>query len=588
MGICSEAEARSRKHVCPPKLRETAMSTTVRPPNAVKPSVRKSSSDGSIRTTMRPAKKRISLGGVALLSIIVGGVAYGAWYGMSSLRTSGDSTDSMFFTVVRRSFPVIEEVKGELKAAITTEIRSKVDGRTSIVWVIDEGATVEKGDLLVRLASDQIEERISKEEATEASAIAGLEAAEKDLDILIDQNKSDVRKAALLVEVAETELKKYVEGDAIKELMDAELEIERAAQQHERAKLDYEAAKSLRDQKFITESEFLRDEFAVSEADRAGDKAKLSLRILQDYAHPQELRKRDSDVAEATQDLARVKKSTLAKEAQKRADVAARRANLLNTQAQLNKFRRQLEYTEIRAPTPGLVIYNTGHRHNPRKVEVGVEVYEQQAIVTLPDPRVMVVSVRIHEAKTNRIKLGQKVNIEIEGIPDRIFTGEITKIAPLADSSNKWLNPDLKEYETEITLDPTDADLKPGVTARTEILIAQVENVLCVPPQAVFSKSGLHYVFRKDGNRVEPVEVTIGMSSTDYVEVSSGLGKGDRIALAVSDDDKRMLPNLERPRGAALSSVRNGKPARAQAGASKDRDRGMKGKRTGASHRRSG
>lgn len=566
------------------------MSTTVRPPNTVKPSVRKSPDGGPIRTTARPAKKRVSLGGIVLLLVIVSGVVFGAWFGLSSLWTDGDSTDSMFFTVERRSFPVIEEVKGELKAAVTTEIRSKVDGRTSIVWVIDEGSSVEKDDLLVRLASDQIEERISKEEATEASAIAGLEAAEKDLDILIDQNKSDVRKAALLVEVAVTERKKYVEGDAIKELMDAELEIERAAQQHERAKLDYEAAKSLRDQQFITESEFLRDEFAVSEAERAGDKAKLSLRILQVYAHPQEIRRHDSDVAEAEQDLARVKKSTFAKEAQKHADVAAKRANLLNTQAQLKKFRKQLEYTEIRAPTPGLVIYNTGHRHNPRKIEVGVEVYEQQSIVTLPDPRVMVVSVRIHEAKTSRIKLGQTVRIEIEGIPDRTFTGSITKIAPLADSSNKWLNPDLKEYETEITIDATDADLKPGVTARTEILIAQVDDVLCIPPQAVFSKSGRHYVFRQDGKGVEPVEVTVGMSSNDYVEVSSGLGQGDRIALAVSDDAKRMLPDLERPPSAAPSSVRDAKPARAHSGAGKahGRDRGMKRQRKGSSPRRAG
>ena len=566
------------------------MSTTVRPPNTVKPSVRKSTNDESIRPASRPAKKRVSLGGIVALLVIVGGVGFGVWYGMSSLRTGGDSTDSNFFAVERRSFPVIEEVKGELKAAITTEIRSKVDGKTSIVWVIDEGVSVEKDDLLVRLASDQIEERISKEEATEASAIAGLEAAEKDLDILIDQNKSDVRKAALAVEVSRTERKKYVEGDAIKALMDAELEIERAAQEHERAKLDYEAAKSLREQEYITESEFLRDEFAVSEAKRAGEKAKLSLRILKEYAQQQDIRQRDSDVDEAEQDLARVKKSSFAKEAQKHADVAAKRANLLNTQALLKKYRRQLEYTEIRAPTPGLVIYNTGNRWNRRKIEVGAEVYEQQAIVTLPDPRVMVVSVRIHEAKTDKIKLGQKVRIDIEGIPDTEFTGEITKIAPLADSSNQWLNPDLKEYETEITLDATDADLKPGVTARTEIIIAQVDDVLCIPPQAVFSKAGRHYVFRRSGTGVEPIEVTTGMSSSDYVEISAGLDQGDRVALAVSADVKRRLPDLERPTGDAVSSTHDGKPSRAQpvSGKRRGRHRGTKGQRKGSSHRRAG
>ena len=76
----------------------------------------------------------------------------------------------MAFEVVRRSFPVIEDAKGELKAAKTTDIKCKVEGRTTIIWLIEEGKTVEKDELLVRLASDKIEERIRQEEAKEASA----------------------------------------------------------------------------------------------------------------------------------------------------------------------------------------------------------------------------------------------------------------------------------------------------------------------------------------------------------------------------------------------------------------------------------
>ena len=34
-----------------------------------------------------------------------------------------------------------------------------------------------------------------------------------------------------------------------------------------------------------------------------------------------------------------------------------------------------------------------------------------------------------------------------------VLTGSVTKIAAVADTQNRWLNPDLKEYETEITLD---------------------------------------------------------------------------------------------------------------------------------------
>jgi HlyD family secretion protein len=460
------------------------------------------------------------------------------------LKSLAESEPPTVYTVARKSFPVLVEAKGELEAKSTTDIKSKVEGRSTIIWVIEEGSQVEKGELLVRLASDEIEERITQEEANEASAIAALEAAEKDLEILIDQNKSDIRKAELKVELAEIDRKKYLEGDAKKSFMDAELEIERAEQMLERATLDCEAAEKLYEQKYRTKSEWLQAKFNLEEAERTLEKARLSLKILTKYTHPKELRQKDSDVEEAKKDLARVRKSALAKEAQKRADVEAKKAKLLNTQNQLKKYREQREYCEIRAPAPGLVVYDTGHRWDPRKITEGSEVFERQTIVTLPDPSVMNVVVRIHEANTNKIDVGQDARVTVEGIPDTIFTGTVTKIAPLADSRNRWLNPDLKEYETEITLDESGENLKPGMTARVDILVSELADTLCVPVQAVFGKGGRHYVFKPDGNEVEPVEVTVGQSSTEYVEIVEGVEEGGEVMLAISEDATRLLPEL--------------------------------------------
>lgn len=508
-------------------------------------------------------------------------VAAAAWYAVATFTTKIGSTDPTVYLVTKRSFPVTIEAKGELKAKNTIDVKCKVEGRSTILTVIEEGVTVKKGDLLITLASDEIDERVRQEEANEASAIAASEAAIKDLEILIDQNKSDIRKAKLKVELAEIERKKYLEGDRKKDLMDAKLEIDRTEQMHKRAKLDYDAAVTLRSQNFITESELLQDEYDLHEAERGLEKAKLTLTILTEYTIPKELRQRESDVDEARKDLERVKKSALAREAQKKADVEAKRSKLLNTQSKLKKYRGQKENTEIRAPSPGLVVYDTGHRWDPRKISEGSEVYEGQTIVTLPDPSVMTVSVRIHEAKTNLIKIGQEVNVEIEGIPDRIFTGKISKIAPLADSQNRWLNPNLKEYETEITLDKTDANLKPGVTARAEIIVSRLEDVVAVPLQAVFSKGGRHYVFKPNGHAGEPVQVSLGQSSSDYVEVTKGLTANSKVLLAASDDAKLLLPDLP-PLQTELTKT---KTVAASPAASKKMRRGA-GKRGGSAHSR--
>lgn len=507
---------------------------------------------GGVETVSRPKRpksaaqstsKKQRWPAVLLVLLIVGGGGAGVFMFDLMPKTIREN-DDLLFTVSPRSFPVIEESKGELKAAKTIEIKSRVEGRSSIKWVIEEGKTVDKGELLVSLSSDQIDERIRKSEADHASAVAALEASEKDLEILIDENASDIRKAELKLELAEIDLKKYLEGDAINEEQDAIAEIARAKDMLERATLDYDAAKGLHDEKFITLSELLQDKFEKEEAERSVAKADRNLRTFYEYTYPKETKKFTSDKDEAAKELERVRKSALAKEAQKKADVEAKRANLLNVQAELKKHREQKEFAEIHAPAPGIVVYDTGHRWNQRTIDVGAEVYEGQTLVKLPDPSVMVVSVRIHEAKTHKIKLGQPVRVEVEGVPGEIFTGKISKIAPLADSRNSWLNPDLKEYETEITLDKTETELKPGATARAEIFIAELDNALAVPVQAVFSEAGQQFVFVKNGRSADPIPVDIGLSSTEYVEIVNGLSQGDEVMLAVSANDKLKITDL--------------------------------------------
>ncbi len=478
---------------------------------------------------------------LVLVMVVVGG---GLWFVPGLVGQVAMQDNELVFRVSRRSFPVIEEAKGELKAAKTLEIKSKVEGRSTIKWVIEEGTNVEEGELLVSLSSDQIDDRIRRSEADLASAVASLEAAEKDLEILIDENASEIRKADLKLELAQIELQKYNKGDAINNEEDALAEIERARSMVDRSQLDYNAAVKLEKEKFITRSELLQDEFDLAEAKRSLAKAERNLETLRKYSHPMEIKKFTSDVDEAEKELERVRKSALAKEAQKKADVEAKRANLLNVQSELSKFREQKQFAEIRAPAPGIVVYHTGHRWNRQTIDVGAEVYEGQTLVKLPDPSVMVVSVRIHEAKTHKIKLDQQVRVEVEGIPGEIFTGKISKIAPLADSRNSWLNPDLKEYETEITLNEAKKELKPGATARAEIFIAEMEDVIAVPVQAVFSEAGQQFVFVQNGRSIDPKPVDVGLSSTEYVEITEGLTDSESIMLAVSPQDRLKITDI--------------------------------------------
>lgn len=514
--------------------------TTTTSPAELEHAVSSPARSGTVAGGARRRPLRLLL----IVAVVLATTAAGT-VAVRELGSDAGDADLEAMPVTRRSFPVMIREKGELKAANSVDVKCQVEGRSTIIWLIEEGTEVKQGDLLVRLASDQIEEKVKNEEIKLTNAEAAAAAAEKEHEILLDQNASDLRKAQLALDMAEIEKRKYLEGDYVQTINDIELELRRAKKVLERAESDLVASKELHEGGFISMADLANDEIKHLEAENALTKARLKKEIEEKYNHPKLLQQKESDVEEATKELARVKKSNFAKQEKSASELEAKKAELALIRERLAKYRQQQANCEIRAPQAGLVVYDTGHsRWDRRQITEGAEVYERQSIIKLPDPSVMVVQVRIHEAKTNRIERGQPARVRVEGIPDEIFTGKVTKIAVLADSQNMWLNPDLKEYETEITLDQSHALLKPGMTARADIIVDQVEDVLAVPVQSIFSKAGHHFVFRDRQGDCAPLEVELGVSSDEFVEVVDGVAENDRILLAVSEDMRRMLPDV--------------------------------------------
>ena len=527
-------------------------------------------------------------GKVLLIAAVL--VAVGVSAGIWQMGVFGGSSGEFVadrFTVTERSFSVTLREKGELKPIRSTNIASAVEGRSTIISLIAEGTAVEKGDLLVELATDQVDDRISQEELKETNAITAYEASKTELEIQRDKNDSDIRKAKLKIELSQLELEKYRDGEWKQKLTDADIAIQQAEISRKRRKEDLEAATQLLKRDWVTKLQFAEDEFNFTKAEWDLEKANQAKEVLLKYTHVADLRRRESDLEEAKKEADRTRKNAEAEEIKRIRAVEGKQKELALIQDQLAKLHRQKENSRILAPAKGFVVYYAGGggRHmmsSDSQIREGATVHERQILMTLPDTSAMLVIVRVHEAKTDKLKLGQLARVTIEGIPNREFSGVVTKIAAVADSQNRWLNPDLKEYETEIKLDPVDIPLKPGVTAHAEILVQSIDHQLAVPVQAVYSKSGQRYVFRDEGKEVVPVKITVGAIGTEWAEVSNGLTTGDLVLLAFSDDHKRMIPDVplsERGRSRMGASRTSHKPASRKAGAKAGPPAGAKGKR---------
>jgi hypothetical protein len=172
-------------------------------------------------------------------------------------------------------------------------------------------------------------------------------------------------------------------------------------------------------------------------------------------------------------------------------------------------------------------------RSDRDRVEEGATVREHQLLISLPDTSEMTVVVSVHESSIDKVRLGQPAEVGIDAISDRSFVGKVTFIAPLPDSQNQWLNPDLKIYRCEITLGGDTAVLRPGMSASSEIVIDEIADAIAVPLHAV-RRRGDHYFCYVAGleGKAEIQEVKIGLHNDQHVAVIDGLHEGQEVFLA--------------------------------------------------------
>ena len=488
-----------------------------------------------------PARPGRRVGLIVAAVIGIGAVGAGGYLAWQQYGKRDTGQDIQLYEVVRRSFPIIIAEKGELKATNSVDVQSEVEGHATIISLVDEGTHVKTGDLLVELASDEIEEKIKDLEIRESVADAAHKKAVTDLEILKDKNESDKRKAKLALEMAKIGQKKYEEGDAFELEQDANIAFEQAQFELKRVEKYLKDSEELFKQGFITQIERDDDEFTAYKAENELTKAKIARDVLKKYEIPMNRTEKQSDIDEAGAELLRTEKAAKASEEQACAEVKAKEDELALVRDKLTRARKQKEKARIVAPAEGLVVYKLEHHWDEgSRIKTGARVHERQTLIELPDTSSMKVVIKVHEAQIERLEEGLAATITVEGFAGRQFTGKVTKIAVLADSGDRWLNRDLKQFETEVQLDGDASGLKPGGTARVQIKITELNDVIAVPVQAVFGKGGKYYVF-VDNNR-EPVEVEVGESSNEYIEITKGLEVEQKVLMAITEEMKLDLP----------------------------------------------
>jgi len=224
---------------------------------------------------------------------------------------------------------------------------------------------------------------------------------------------------------------------------------------------------------------------------------------------------------------------------QAKAQVALDEAAIQQHQAALNAARVNLDYTNIVSPVDGIVV--------SRNVDVGQTVAASFQTPTLfliaKDLTKMQVDTNVSESDVGGARIGEKASFTVEAFPNKVFWGQVTQVrqAPITVQN-------VVTYDVVVSVDNPTLELLPGMTANARIIMAQHDNVLRVPTQAIrFSPGGLHQATAPESTgktksakstrvwvlrngQPQPVTVTTGLSDNTYVEITGGdLKPGDKI-----------------------------------------------------------
>ncbi len=176
--------------------------------------------------------------------------------------------------------------------------------------------------------------------------------------------------------------------------------------------------------------------------------------------------------------------------------------------ATLELAKVRLDKHTLRAPFSGIV--------GLRSASVGAFVSVGTPIVNLEKIDALKVDFSIPEIHLGDVSVGQKVQVTVDALPNKVFEGTIYAINPMVDVNGRALR-------IRARLPNPDGLLRPGLFARLTVEGPQKHNVVVVPESAIVPRGTDSFVYRVDNGTAVESKVRLGERKAGFVAVLEGL-----------------------------------------------------------------
>ncbi len=208
-------------------------------------------------------------------------------------------------------------------------------------------------------------------------------------------------------------------------------------------------------------------------------------------------------------------------------------------QASLQSALDDLSKTAYNSPIDGIItslrveegeIAMIGTMNNPGTI-----------LMTIADLSVMEVEVEVDETDVIGVEIGQQAEVRVDAFPDLTIKGKVTEIGSSA-LQKVTSSEESRDFKVIITLENPPENLKPGLSATTDIITAEKTDILAIPISALVlrekeDKEGEKNDEQEEGvyvveeNRVNFFPVKKGIMGEMMIEITTGLEEGQDIVV---------------------------------------------------------
>jgi Cu(I)/Ag(I) efflux system membrane fusion protein len=184
--------------------------------------------------------------------------------------------------------------------------------------------------------------------------------------------------------------------------------------------------------------------------------------------------------------------------------------------AAIEKFGKPTDTLQLKSPVTGYVV--------EKKIYPGEMIQQGMTLYRVADLSIVWINADFYEYELPLIKVGQKVVISLQSIPDQTFEGTVDFIYPYLENKTRTIT-------VRLVVPNNEELLKPDMYANIQLEV-NLGKQLIVPADAVFNTGLQQYVFvETDEGIFIPRAVKIGPRAGDYFIIREGLKKDERVVI---------------------------------------------------------